>query len=242
MCASAARLLDVEDLHVSYGRIRALQGVSLAVPGAEVVALIGANGAGKSTLLRAISGIVRARQGTIRFLGENLVGLPVHQIVRRRVVHVPEGRGMLARMTVLENLRLGGFTRRRQADPAAELERVWGLFPRLRERRGQLAGSLSGGEQQMLAIGRAMMARPRLLMLDEPSLGLAPLLVREIFRIIPRLTAEGTAVLLVEQNARMALQCAAHAYVLQTGRVVLSGRAADLLAAPEVQRAYLGAG
>jgi branched-chain amino acid transport system ATP-binding protein len=242
MCASAARLLDVEDLHVSYGRIRALQGVSLAVPGAEVVALIGANGAGKSTLLRAISGIVRARQGTIRFLGENLVGLPVHQIVRRRVVHVPEGRGMLARMTVLENLRLGGFTRRRQADPAVELERVWGLFPRLRERRGQLAGSLSGGEQQMLAIGRAMMARPRLLMLDEPSLGLAPLLVREIFRIIPRLTAEGTAVLLVEQNARMALQCAAHAYVLQTGRVVLSGRAADLLAAPEVQRAYLGAG
>jgi branched-chain amino acid transport system ATP-binding protein len=239
---SALALLEVQNLHVSYGRIRAVQGVSLSVPDAAVVALIGANGAGKSTLLRAISGIVRPRQGAVRFLGEDLVGLPVHQIVRRRVIHVPEGRGILARMTVLENLRLGGFVRRGQADMALELDRVVTLFPLLRERRGQLAGSLSGGEQQMLAIARAMMARPRLLMLDEPSLGLAPLLVREIFRIIPRLTAQGTAVLLVEQNARMALQCAAHAYVLQTGRVVLSGRAADLLAAPEVQRAYLGAG
>ena len=239
---SAPTLLEVQDLHVSYGRIRAVQGVSLSVPDAAVVALIGANGAGKSTLLRAISGIVRPRRGAVRFLGEDLVGLPVHQIVRRRVVHVPEGRGILARMTVLENLRLGGFARRDQANLALELDRVVTLFPLLRERRGQLAGSLSGGEQQMLAIARAMMARPRLLMLDEPSLGLAPLVVREIFRIIQRLTAEGTAVLLVEQNARMALQCAAHAYVLQTGCVVLSGRAADLLAAPEVQRAYLGAG
>jgi len=240
--SSAEALLAVHDLHVSYGRIRAVQGVSLTVPDAAVVALIGANGAGKSTLLRAISGIVRPRQGAIRFRGENLVGLPVHQIARRRVIHVPEGRGMLTRMTVLENLRLGSFARSDRADTALELDRVFALFPVLDRRRGQLAGSLSGGEQQMLAIGRAMMARPRLLMLDEPSLGLAPLLVREIFRIIPRLTAEGTAVLLVEQNARMALQCAAHAYVLQTGRVVLSGRAADLLAAPEVQRAYLGAG
>ena len=238
MAANSAALLEVEDLHVSYGKIRAVQGVSLTVPEAGVVALIGANGAGKTTLLRAISGVVRARQGAVRFDGEDLVGLPVHRIVRRRVVQVPEGRGMLARMTVLENLRLGAFTRRDEAEGA--LERAFTLFPRLRERRGQLAGSLSGGEQQMLAIARAMMARPRLLMLDEPSLGLAPLLVREIFRIIPRLTAEGTAVLLVEQNARMALQCAANAYVLQTGRVVLSGPAADLLAAPEVQRAYLG--
>src|SRR5262245_57377431 len=235
-------LLEIRDLHVSYGRIRALQGVSLAVPAAGIVALIGANGAGKSTLLRAISGVVRARQGSVSFLGEELVGLPVHQIARRRVIHVPEGRGMLARMTVLENLRLGGLAVRERSDPAADLERAFALFPVLRARRRQLAGSLSGGEQQMLAIGRAMMARPRLLMLDEPSLGLAPLLVREIFRIIPRLAGEGTAVLLVEQNARMALQCAAHAYVLQTGRVVLSGPAADLLAAPEVQRAYLGAG
>jgi branched-chain amino acid transport system ATP-binding protein len=238
--APGSPLLEVNDLHVSYGRIRAVQGVSLSVPDASIVALIGANGAGKSTLLRAISGIIRARQGTVRLLGENLVGLPVHQIVRRGVIHVPEGRGMLTRMTVLENLRLGDFARRGEA--VSGLDQVFAVFPVLAERRGQLAGSLSGGEQQMLAIGRAMMARPRLLMLDEPSLGLAPLLVREIFRIIPRLTAEGTAVLLVEQNARLALQCAAHAYVLQTGRVVLSGPAADLLAAPEVQRAYLGAG
>ena len=238
--SSSAHLLEVEDLHVSYGRIRALHGVSLVVPEGAVVALIGANGAGKSTLLRAISGIVRPRRGAVRFSGEDLVGLPVHQIVRRRVIHVPEGRGMLARMTVLENLRVGGFARRDRAATSAELDRIFAMFPVLRERRAQLAGSLSGGEQQMLAIGRAMMAGPRLLMLDEPSLGLAPLVVREIFRIIPQLIAEGTAVLLVEQNARMALQCAAHAYVLQTGQVVLSGPAADLLASPEVQRAYLG--
>ena len=241
MSSAAGALLEVDDLHVSYGRIRALHGVSLAVPEGAVVALIGANGAGKSTLLRAISGILRPRRGTIRFGGENLVGLPVHQIARRRLIHVPEGRGMLARMTVLENLRVGGFARRDRAATSAELERMFALFPVLRDRREQPAGSLSGGEQQMLAIARAMMAGPRLLMLDEPSLGLAPLIVREIFRIIPRLTAEGAAVLLVEQNARIALQCAAHAYVLQTGQVVLSGRAAELLAAPEVQRAYLGA-
>ena len=241
MSSAAGALLEVDDLHVSYGRIRALHGVSLAVPEGAVVALIGANGAGKSTLLRAISGILRPRRGTIRFGGENLVGLPVHQIARRRLIHVPEGRGMLARMTVLENLRVGGFARRDRAGASAELERMFALFPVLRDRREQPAGSLSGGEQQMLAIARAMMAGPRLLMLDEPSLGLAPLIVREIFRIIPRLTAEGAAVLLVEQNARIALQCAAHAYVLQTGQVVLSGRAAELLAAPEVQRAYLGA-
>ena len=240
MSSATRALLEVDDLHVSYGRIRALHGVSLAVDEGAVVALIGANGAGKSTLLRAISGILRPRRGAIRFGGKDLVGLPVHQIARRRLIHVPEGRGMLARMTVLENLRVGGFARRDRAGTSGELERIFALFPVLRERRAQPAGSLSGGEQQMLAIGRAMMAGPRLLMLDEPSLGLAPLMVREIFRIIPRLTAEGTAVLLVEQNARMALQCAAHAYVLQTGQVVLSGRAADLLASPEVQRAYLG--
>src|SRR5262245_14857751 len=237
---SSAPLLEVEDLEVSYGRIRALHGLTLAVPEASIVALIGANGAGKTTLLRAISGILRPRRGVVRFRGESLVGLPVHQIVRRRVIHVPEGRGMLARMTVLENLRIGGFARRDRDATSPALDRIFVLVPVRHERRDQLAGSLSGGEQQMLAIGRAMMAGPRLLMLDEPSLGLAPLVVREIFGIIPRLTAEGTAILLVEQNARMALQCAAHAYVLQTGRVVLSGRAADLLASPDVQRAYLG--
>src|SRR5215475_15251086 len=165
-------LLEIRDLHVSYGRIRALQGVSLTVPQAGIVALIGANGAGKSTLLRAISGIVRARQGSVSLLGEELVGLPVHQIARRRLIHVPEGRGMLARMTVLENLRIGAFARRDRAGTSGELERIFALFPVLRDRREQSAGSLSGGEQQMLAIGRAMMAGPRLLMLDEPSLGL----------------------------------------------------------------------
>src|SRR5262249_29707724 len=197
-------LLEIRDLHVSYGRIRALQGVSLTVPQGGIVALIGANGAGKSTLLRAISGVVRARQGSISFLGEELVGLPVHQIARRRVIHVPAGGGLRARMTVLENLRLGGLAARERRDRAADLERAYALFPVLHTRRRQLAGSLSGGEQQMLAIGRAMMARPRLLMLDEPSLGLAPLLVREIFRIIPRLAREGTALLLVQQNPPIA--------------------------------------
>src|SRR6058998_1495084 len=208
MQPSSAHLLEVEDLHVSYGRIRAVQGVSLAVPEAAVVALIGANGAGKSTLLRAISGIVRPRRGTVRFRGENLVGLPVHQIVRRRVVHVPEGRGMLARMTVLENLRIGGFARRDGTDTATELERVFRLFPVLRERRDQPAGSLSGGEQQMLAIGRAMMAGPRLLMLDEPSLGLAPLYVDRVVEIVKALNAQGIAILLVEQRAQAALRIA----------------------------------
>src|SRR6058998_4086889 len=191
MQPSSAHLLEVEDLHVSYGRIRAVQGVSLAVPEAAVVALIGANGAGKSTLLRAISGVVRARQGSVSLLGEELVGLPVHQIARRRVIHVPEGRGMLARMTVLENLRIGGFARRDGTDTATELERVFRLFPVLRERRDQPAGSLSGGEQQMLAIGRAMMAGPRLLMLDEPSLGLAPLYVDRVVEIVKALNAQG---------------------------------------------------
>ena len=240
MAATDRARLEVRDLHVHYGKIRAVQGVSLAVPAGTVVALIGANGAGKSTLLRAISGVVRPARGSVRLDGEELAGLPVHRIARRRVVHVPEGRGVFARMTVLDNLRLGAFARRDRAGAAADLERVLGLFPALAGRRAQLAGSLSGGEQQMLAIGRGIMARPHLLMLDEPSLGLAPLLVREIFRVVPRLTAEGAAVLLVEQNARMALACAAHAYVLETGRIALSGTAADLLAAPEVQRAYLG--
>jgi branched-chain amino acid transport system ATP-binding protein len=233
-------LLEIRDLHVSYGRIRALQGVSLTVPPAGIVALIGANGAGKSTLLRAISGVVRARQGSVSFLGEELVGLPVHQIARRRLIHVPEGRGMLARMTVLENLRLGGLAARDRRDAAADLERAFALFPALHTRRSQLAGSLSGGEQQMLAIGRAMMARPRLLMLDEPSLGLAPLLVREIFRTIREINGRGVTVLLVEQNAHMALAVARRGYVLETGRVCIEDEAPRLLQNEEVKRAYLG--
>ncbi|MBI2203658.1 MAG: ABC transporter ATP-binding protein [Candidatus Rokubacteria bacterium] len=234
-------LLAVRDLDVRYGQIQALRDVSLDVPGPGIVAIIGANGSGKSTLLRAISGIVPARAGEIDFAGRSLRRLPPHRIARAGVVHVPEGRGILARMTVLENLELGAFARRDRGDLTADLARVYAHFPRLAERRRQLGGSLSGGEQQMLAIGRALMARPRLLMLDEPSLGLAPLLVREIFDVIPRLAADGLAVLLVEQNARMALACAAEGYVLQTGRVVLHGRAADLAANPAVQHAYLGA-
>jgi branched-chain amino acid transport system ATP-binding protein len=239
--ARSDALLEVRDLDVSYGKIRALQSVSLRVGEAHVVALIGSNGAGKSTLLRAISGVVRPAGGGITFAGERLVDLGVHEIVRRGVVHVPEGRGVFTRMTVLENLAMGAFARADRPAVRQDLERVFALFPLLARRRAQLGGTLSGGEQQMLALGRAMMARPRLLMLDEPSLGLAPLVVREIFTVIPRLRAEGVTVLLVEQNARMALGCADEAYVLQTGRLVLSGTAAELLATAEVRRAYLGA-
>src|SRR5881628_3912768 len=235
-------MLHVSDLHVGYGAIAALRGASLEVKEGEVVALIGANGAGKSTLLRTISGILTPSRGDVMFEGRSLRGMAEDKIVRLGILQVQEGRGILTRMTVQENLEMGAYGRSDKAEIRHDMEMVFDKFPVLRERRKQFGATLSGGEQQMLAIGRALMARPNLLMLDEPSLGLAPMLVREIFRIIPRLTAAGTAVLLVEQNARMALQCAAHAYVLQTGRVVLSGRAADLLAAPEVQRAYLGAG
>jgi len=241
--SSATRaLLEVDDLHVSYGRIRALHGVSLAVPEGAVVALIGANGAGKSTLLRAISGILRPRRGAIRFGGKDLVGLPVHQIARRRLIHVPEGRGMLARMTVLENLRVGGFARRDRAGTSGELDRIFALFPVLRERREQPAGSLSGGEQQMLAIGRAMMAGPRLLMLDEPSLGLAPAVVESMYETFGRLHREGLTILLAEQSIELALEVSDFATVLQVGKSVLSGTAAALAEDPQVQKAYLGAG
>ena len=236
-----AALLAVRGLDVRYGEIQALRDVSLDVPGHGIVTIIGANGSGKSTLLRAISGVVPPRAGSIELDGRSLVRVAPHRIARAGVVHVPEGRGILARMTVLENLELGAFARRDRRDLQPDLDRVYAHFPRLAERSRQLGGSLSGGEQQMLAIGRALMARPRLLMLDEPSLGLAPMLVREIFEVIPRLAADGLAVLLVEQNARMALACAGEGYVLQTGRVVLHGSAAALAADPAVQHAYLGA-
>ena len=236
-----AALLEVRDLDVRYGEIQALRGVSLEVRGPGIVAIIGANGSGKSTLLRAISGVIGPRAGDIRFAGRSLRRLASHRIARAGVVHVPEGRSILARMSVFENLELGAFARRDRRHLAADLDRVYALFPRLAERRRQLGGSLSGGEQQMLAIGRALMARPRLLMLDEPSLGLAPMLVAEIFDVIPRLAADGLAVLLVEQNARMALACASDAYVLQSGSIVLSGTAAQLARQPAVQHAYLGA-
>ena len=241
MASTDAALLEVRDLDVAYGGIPALHSVSLRVAEAHVVALIGSNGAGKTTLLRAISGVLRPRGGAIEFAGESVARLGMHEIVRRGIVQVPEGRGIFTRMTVLENLAMGAFARGARGSVAADLARVFALFPILERRRTQLGGTLSGGEQQMLALGRAMMGRPRLLMLDEPSLGLAPLVVREIFTVIPRLRAEGVTILLVEQNARMALACADEAYVLQTGHMVLSGTAAELLASREVQRAYLGA-
>ncbi|MGH7267009.1 MAG: ABC transporter ATP-binding protein [Candidatus Rokuibacteriota bacterium] len=234
-------MLEVDDVHTYYGEIHALKGVSLTVAPGEIVALIGRNGAGKSTLLNTISGLLRPRAGAVRLQGQSLERLPADAIVRRGVTQVPEGRKIFGILTVEENLDMGGFLCRDPAEVASRKSRVWALFPRLSERRGQLGGSLSGGEQQMLAMGRALMMEPRLLMMDEPSLGLAPTLVRSIFRVIRDINAAaGTAVLLVEQNARMALRIARRAYVLETGRVVLTGSAGELLEHAEVKRAYLG--
>jgi branched-chain amino acid transport system ATP-binding protein len=224
----------------AYGRIQALRGVSLEVPAGSVVALLGANGAGKTTTLRVISGLLRPTDGAVFFEGRRIDRLPPEVIVRLGVAHVPEGRQVFADLTVGENLILGAYARRDRRNVPADLERVFELFPVLRERRKQLAGTLSGGEQQMLAIGRALMARPRLLLLDEPSLGLAPMVAREIFRTVRRVNAEGTTVLLVEQDASRALQVAQTAYVLQTGQVVLWGPAAELRQNEAVRRSYLG--
>jgi branched-chain amino acid transport system ATP-binding protein len=237
-------MLHVEDLVAGYGSITVLRGVSLAVESKELVSIVGANGAGKSTLLRAVSGLVRPTGGCVRFDGSDVTGAPMHRIVQRGLVQVPEGRQLFPSLTVEENLLLGGFTRaawkgRRALAP--EMEHAYALFPRLAERRRQAAGTLSGGEQQMLAISRALMARPKFILLDEPSLGLAPLLVREIFGIIQRVNREEkTAFLLVEQNANLALATASRGYVLETGRVVLAGRASELLEDPQVKAAYLG--
>jgi len=234
-------LLTIEDLHVAYGKVEVLRGVSLEVAEGEIVALLGANGAGKTTTLRTISGLVRGRQGRILLSGADITRLRAHQVVARGLGHVPEGRRIFGPLSVEENLRLGGYLLRRDA---AEVERriaaSYTLFPRLAERRGQLAGTLSGGEQQMLAIARALMLEPRLLVLDEPSMGLAPKLVRAIFAIIQRIRTQGTSVLLVEQNARQALRIADRAYVLESGRIALSGPAAALAADPRVRAAYLG--
>jgi branched-chain amino acid transport system ATP-binding protein len=234
-------MLRVSDLHVGYGAIRALRGISLEVNEGEVVALIGANGAGKSTLLRTISGVLKPTSGDVLFEGHSLRGKAEDKIVRLGILQVQEGRGILTRMTVQENLEMGAYGR---SDSKAEIRRdmevVLDKFPVLRERRKQFGATLSGGEQQMLAIGRALMARPRLLMLDEPSLGLAPMLVREMFRIIRDFKQEKRTVLLVEQNARKALQCADRGYVLETGTIVLSGSGEALLKSEEVQAAYLG--
>jgi branched-chain amino acid transport system ATP-binding protein len=233
-------LLEVRDVHTYYGEIHALKGVSLDVEPGEIVALIGRNGAGKSTLLNTVSGLLRPRDGSIRFDGRPLDGLRAEVIVERGITQVPAGRKIFGTLMVEENLDMGAFLCRDPAEVRARKERVFALFPRLRDRRQQLGGSLSGGEQQMLAIGRALMMAPRLLLLDEPSLGLAPLLVRAIFRIIREINEAGTGVLLVEQNARMALRLAHRGYVLETGRVVLSGAARGLLEDEDVKHAYLG--
>jgi branched-chain amino acid transport system ATP-binding protein len=233
-------LLEVEDIHAHYGTIEALRGVSLTVEEGKVVTLIGSNGAGKSTTLRAISGLTPASSGTIRFAGEEITRAPTEAIVARGVAMAPEGRHVFPRMTVRENLDLGAH-RRRGDGIAEDLERVYSLFPRLKERERQKAGMMSGGEQQMLAIGRALMARPKLLMLDEPSMGLAPILVERIYETIAEINRDGVTILLVEQNAKYALDIAARGYVLETGRVALEDDSAKLRDDPEVQRAYLGA-
>ena len=233
-------LLTVHELEAYYGRVCALHSVSLEVDEGSVVALLGANGAGKTTTLRVISGLLRPTRGSVEFDGKRIDGFGPDRLVRAGIVQVPEGRQIFADLTVRENLLLGGYARRDGGSARRESQRVFDYFPRLGERLRQLAGTLSGGEQQMLAIGRALMARPRLLLLDEPSLGLAPLLVKEIFRVIGDIRAAGTTVLLVEQNAHMALSVADHAYVLETGRVILADRSAALRQREEVQRAYLG--
>jgi branched-chain amino acid transport system ATP-binding protein len=232
-------LLDVSDVHAHYGSIEALKGVSLVVEEGEVVTLIGSNGAGKSTTLRSISGLTPATGGKVVFAGEDITRVPAHQVVDRGIALSPEGRHCFARMSVRENLELGAYLRRRQ-DISEDFERVFGLFPRLKEREKQKAGTMSGGEQQMLAIGRALMARPKLLMLDEPSMGIAPILVQRIYETITEINRSGVAILLVEQNANYALDIANRGYVLETGRVVLKGESATLRDDPEVQKAYLG--
>jgi branched-chain amino acid transport system ATP-binding protein len=233
-------LLEVEALDVFYGAVHALKAVSLHAEPGEIVTLIGANGAGKTTLLRTISGLIRARAGKVRFDGRDLTRVPPHEIVGLGISQSPEGRMVFANLTVEDNLELGAYRRRDRAGILADRGRVYSLFPRLLERRRQNAGTLSGGEQQMLAIGRALMSRPRLLLLDEPSLGLAPLLVREIFKTIVEINRAGVTVLLVEQNAHMALTIAGRGYVLETGHVRLTDKAASLLQNDEVKRAYLG--
>jgi branched-chain amino acid transport system ATP-binding protein len=238
--ANNPSLLEVRDLQVAYGAVTALAGVSFAVPRGQVVTLLGANGSGKTTALKAITGLIPARQGRITYDGRDLLGLPTHEIVRAGIALVPEGRRIFTNLTVYENLLLGAYYRRDPGGLGRDLDRVYNTFPRLAERRHQAAGTLSGGEQQMLAVGRALMSRPQLLLLDEPSLGLAPLLVREVFHTITGLHREGVTILLVEQNAAAALGIAHYGYVLETGRVVLAGTGAELLAHPRLQQAYLG--
>ena len=233
-------MLEVKDLEGYYGAIHAVKGISLRVEDGQIVTLIGSNGAGKSTTLHTISGLIKPRSGNILFDGTDITGTPAHKIVASGLVQVPEGRHVFANMSVMENLDMGAYLRKDKAGIEKDKKKVFELFPRLFERKNQLSGTLSGGEQQMLAMGRALMERPRVLLLDEPSMGLAPLLVKEIFSIIKTINEEGTTVLLVEQNANMALSIADYAYVLETGRITLSGPAADLSASEAVRKAYLG--
>jgi branched-chain amino acid transport system ATP-binding protein len=235
------KVLEVQEIHAYYGNIHAIKGVSLRVCPGEIVTLIGNNGAGKSTMLNTISGILRASEGSIYFKGRRIDGLPPHKIVQAGVSQVPEGRKIFSRLTVIENLEMGAFLRQSKREIRKDVEGVFGLFPRLEERRDQIAGTLSGGEQQMLATARALMARPELLLLDEPSMGLAPLLVEVIFETIARINKEGTPILLVEQNALMAFRVASRGYVIQAGRVVLDDTTENLEGNDEVRRLYLGA-
>lgn len=233
-------MLEIKDLHVSYGGIQALRGVSLNVPDGKIVTLIGANGAGKSTLMRTISGLVKAQSGSILWNGQELLGKPIDQIVASGIAMSPEGRRVFADLTVLENLKIGAYLRKDKAETEKDLEWVYSLFPRLKERSWQSAGTLSGGEQQMLAVGRALMGKPKMILMDEPSMGLSPLLVKEIFAIIQEVNKQGITILLVEQNAKMALAISDRAYVLETGTITLSGDAQELLNDARVKKAYLG--
>ena len=233
-------MLTIKDLEVYYGVIQAIKGVSFEVNQGEVIALIGANGAGKTTILHTITGLISPKKGSVLFEGNELTKMPAHKIVSLGMAHVPEGRRVFADLSVYENLRMGAYTRKDKGEIEATLEKVYDRFPRLKERRNQMAGTLSGGEQQMLAMGRALMSKPKLIVMDEPSMGLSPIFVNEIFDIIRKVSAEGTTVLLVEQNAKKALSIADRAYVLETGQIVLSGKAEDLLKDDSVKKAYLG--
>ena len=233
-------MLEVKDLEVNYGVIKAIKGVSFEVNEGEVISLIGANGAGKTTILHAVSGLLNKTAGTVMFEGKDITKIPAHKIVYMGMSHVPEGRRVFAQLTVLENLKLGAYTRKDKNELNETLEKVYKSFPRLEERKNQLAGTLSGGEQQMLAMGRALMAHPRLILMDEPSMGLSPIFVEEIFNIIKEISASGTTVLLVEQNAKKALSIADRAYVLETGNITLSGDAKTLMNDESVKKAYLG--
>lgn len=231
-------MLKINDLHVSYGGIRAIRGVSLEIPDKEIVTLIGANGAGKSTTLRSVAGLVKPDSGSIELDGQELVGKSPNEIITHGIALVPEGRRVFANLTVLENIKIGGYLRKDSLDE--DIEKMYSLFPILKERNWQLAGTLSGGEQQMLAVARALMSKPKIIMMDEPSLGLAPLIVRDIFDIIKEINKQGVTVLLIEQNANMALKIADRAYVMETGKITMSGTGAELLADERIRKAYLG--